>query len=548
MYLRIFVVLVAALTLSGCDNLGTYLGRKDATGAKVIAPLDGVLKSAVGSNDVIWSTPDTNQTIDVVFDDKNKEQPFKEYWSTAPSIQTVQSNLSKLVPTNTSPSYRYFKYAEGVTIPEYKVEEGVNIVVDNKFRGQDSQKLLKEVAGSNGKKYDTAAPTNVIPVLGRVLNPIKSRWSANPEIYTLREDYLNNNSKDEDPRNKVNGNTGLFSQYDPKNPEQMLLDVDRTGANSVQGPPKAPPAVLLVLYQPANYWQTANGNRVRDNSANPMYFDAYYSIDNWNLFTNKNDGKTQPSPDTLKSPAKFGICKYSSTPSTQSITLKSVGDYRGDEDNMNREVILHTNCNRVTNIGHCCNVAIEKGDCPEEPDELSRDPSANGDVKFTLIDLLADQNYSDAALDASKFTIASANNQIPTQPDINLWTKYEFIEMLKNGPLEFSRPNDYSKPLQNKASDSFSPKSNLRVPEWLFSKAAYVANRNGICGGNINCALAHAKYKVSFTNNKKNVFYHNRTLVYNKNIYELQPPSDTGAHPIANTDTYQWPWCWFSPE
>lgn len=533
---KLFLALLCAAALSGCSNSATYLGRSDATGMKVIAPLSGVLASVAGDPNVVWSAPDTNKTIDVVFD-VSDPQPLKKY-STDVTVQNVQKELAKLVPTGDSPSYRYFKYAEGVPIPAYKVEEGVNIVVDKKFRGQDDKKLEKQVMGGNDKKDDTAAPTNIAPILARVLNPIRSRWSANPEIYTLREDYLNDNANDEkDRKDNINSNNNLLSQYDFKNPEQMLIEVSRAKSpNAVIDPKNLPPAVLLVLYQPATYWQTDDITK-RDNSAAPMYFDAYYSIDNWNLFVNKNTGVVGDHPDKLNPPNNFGICKYENPLATSlSITLLQNGTPKGDADILNNSLPTKHQEQCRNNVGHCCS-SIDKqtGDCLQETEIYAPQPTVDQDVKFTLIDLLKNSQW---AKDASEFEVES---QKPSQPDVNLWTKYEFIEMLQGNNLTFQQTNNYQKPLKDKGSDSFSPKSNLRVPEWLFSKDAFNANISSECANDVKCALAHSKYRVSFVNgDKKNVFYHNRALVHENKIYERSDSHDSSG--------LQWPWCWFTPE
>lgn len=510
---KLFITAITLLPfiLTGCTSYSTYLGRTDSTGAAVLRPLDGVKASEADSPNVVWCAPDTDKTIDVVFN------PSNDFSIVGSGIDQIEKKIMELQPVNTTnppsatstSSYRYFQYAQGVPIAGYKVEEGVNIIVDKIYRSESNKKL----------DNDKAAPTTFMPVLGRILNPDAKRWNADPEIYTLRQDYLNGGKTDGE----------LLS---PLATDANTVLVDRR-ANNLNSTDKLPPAIIFILYEPGAYWKNKDTNYRQQYRDKVMYFDAYYSIDQWNLFTNSSTGAST-TRDKIISPEIFGVCQYKSDthPTDSPITLRHTGTLLGDELPLNNpKPTLHLEpflC-LVQPTAHCCDVPSNRGDCFMES-TLPEDPTADADVKFTLIDKAG-----------SHFTVLTDDLQ-PSQPDVNLWTKYEFIEMLQDqdNNLTFSPSLSHTAPLLEKK--QFSPKNNLRVPEWLFSETAYNANLTP-CGGNENCALAHSKYKVSFVvGNNKNIFYHNRTLVDGNTgiIYER-----SDAHPTSGQD---WPWCWFSPE
>lgn len=449
--LLIFSVGFVALTLGGCDKYGTYLNREDATGASVTYPLDGILASAVGSDDVIWSEPDTNKTIDAVFDDN---------------------------ASSTEPSYRYFQYAKGIPIATYNIGEGVNIAIDGTYKGGDS------VDG------DTNPLPMVVPIEKISLRSFdKSRWSSDPEIYTL-------------------GATYLQTTIGP------LFDISATDPTV--------PSIIFVLYQPSQYWNEDASSRKYDST--PMYFDAYYSVDYWNIINDSTGTisapditKTYVTDASLTSPAEFGVCEFSqnNTATTASISILSTGV----STSVDSPKIL------VRNL---------IGQCVEEPAPglVNPTPADDADIVFTLFD----------AMDLE------GNDTDITQEKVNKWTKYDFLEMLKQGITTFNVASqnieNTTKYLPNKS--SYSQQNNLQVPVKLYSKQAYEASI-ATCGNEKERALNISQYDVKFTNS--DTYYHNRTAISGSTLYEKQPASDSGARPTVNvTDPLNWVWCWFTPE
>lgn len=531
-------IVFIATVLTGCSPLSTFLGRTDVSGATPLAPLDGILQSVInqtGQDNIVWATPDTNETIDIVF--KEGEQPFV---GQAIDTRSVQQALASLTPNNDNPSYRYFKYAEGVPIPAYKLVEGVNITVDKKYLGNDS--LTKTIQGTNSHSDDTATPTDLMPVFGRVLDPNLNRWSSDPELYTLRKDYTVKNSEDEQ---EDIDNGSYLGPYDPLHPEQVLLDSSTATSDA------NPPAAIFVLYEPGTYWQTDNP-ATRDHGTELMYFDVYYSMDQWNSFIDRATGEFKAKQDqtpNLIPPNTFGICKYNSTNNTGTQTLSSTPALSGDDNGSNPLPTLHTPCT-LFGPGHCCDAALTERDCINET-VLGTNPIPNGDLRFTLVTMLTNPTYSTLAQ-----ADATNDNWNYSQPNVNLWVKYEFIDMLNSGNATFNIINDKLKPLLEKS--QFSAKSNLQVPIWLYSEQAVNTNLAGACAGNAQCVLAHSRYRVNYIpllswdsqNNDKPVFYHNRNLVYDNKLYELASSSTgtSGARAASTADQPDWPWCWFTPE
>ena len=260
-----------------------------------------------------------------------------------------------------------------------------------------------------------------MPVFGRVLNPNLKRWSSNPELFTLRKDYLtpNDTTEEEDWEQGKN----YLSSYSYSEPEKLVLEP--TDKNE-----KRPPALIFVLYKPSNYWQT-NNRSSREQENELYYFDVYYSIDQWNIFVDKQNGTVEQNnhPDKLRLPNEFGICNYNKTPTPKpSITIPEMPfSYPQDEQGCHPSPTLHKECSLFAVNGHCC---VSSGDCPQET-PISPNPTVDGDLKFTLITMLTDSVYTALAQkDKEEYKYS--------QPDVNLWVKHEFIEMLQMEMLPLS--------------------------------------------------------------------------------------------------------------
>lgn len=434
--LFISLTIFVACILCGCKNNNIYLGRSDATGMGVIEPLNGILASAATPPNTIWATPDTNKTVDVVFSDNQS------------------SNL---------PTYRYFQYAQGVNVPAYRVGEGVNIAIDNTYHGintlsgdKNPLPMLVPITKISFRSYD------------------KNRWSANPEAYTLGQDYLQ---------------SAVFGP---------LFNMEGQ---------KPPPSVIFVLYEPSVYWRQSNAAE-RNYDAAPMYFDVYYSIDYWNKL---NDDKIQ-APDItdndikdLTPPQEFGVCKYSEQPAStlSSISVPSSG--------------TATSLPKIL-------VPDFFGGCHEE-DFPTTNPTANGDITFTLLGAIGKTGADDSV----------------TQAKVNSWTKYEFREMLLNNPrtlFNIAKQDKLYLPAKDaKESGQFALENNLKIPTELYSQDAYNTSMATTCPDKESRALEISKYSVRFTAN--DAYYHNRTLISNKAIYERSDARQSGLN---------WFWCWFSPQ
>jgi hypothetical protein len=159
--------------------------------------------------------------------------------------------------------------------------------------------------------------------------------------------------------------------------------------------------------------------------------------------------------------------------------------------------------------------------------------------------MLTDQPYIEIAKKDKEI-----GNYNYTQPDVNLWVKHEFIEMLQSGDATFAVNSDKLKPLNEKK--RFSPKNNLQVPQWLYSEEAVKENM-GLCQlatytDFAQCVLDHSRYKVQYTPPLVNAYYHNRTLIVDDTIYErvASPATSNGARKQGAIP--DWIWCWFTPE
>lgn len=529
--LKLILFFGLVFVLMGCDKQGDFLGRSNVSASSVLAPLDGVLANLVQDPNMLYASPNTKQTVDIVFSDK--EKPFKDYNDNADiTIEAMQIKLAELTPSNNNPVYRYFRYAEGVSIPAYKLLEGTNVTVDKTYKGDPSKPLETTINRTNGQIEDTPSPTSLMPVFGRVLNPNLKRWSSNPELFTLRKDYLIENQKTEEDDLE---SKDYLSSYEIESPEKLVLDGVPTNGD------KKPPALIFVLYEPSSYWQTDNRkNRVNDNTL--YYFDVYYSIDQWNMFVNKQSGdvKKDNHPDGLRLPNDFGICKYNdSTSGANPITISQSSQIPPqDEPGHNPFPTRHIECGLFGFSGHCCGPG---GDCHEET-PIPPNLTVEGDMKFTLITMLTDSAYKEIAekdKERNKYT----------QPDVNLWVKHEFIEMLQSGNATFEVVSDKLKPLMEK--NMFSPKNNLQVPQWLYSEEAVNANMDACTlePDPEQCVLDHSRYKVQYTLSPLDTYYyHNRILIVDNTIYERVAPSATSNGARAQGAIPDWIWCWFTPE
>jgi len=526
--LKLILLLGLVFVFTGCSKEGHFLGRSDVSAASVLAPLDGILASVAQDPNILYASPNTKQTIDIVF--REGDKPFEDYNSNPVDILTMQQTLAKLAPSNTNPVYRYFRYAEGVSIPAYKLLEGTNITIDKTYKGENSKPLKTKIARTNSQDDDTSSPTGLMPVFGRVLNPNLKRWSSNPELFTLRKDYLtpNDTTEEEDWEQGKN----YLSSYSYSEPEKLVLEP--TDKNE-----KRPPALIFVLYKPSNYWQT-NNRSSREQENELYYFDVYYSIDQWNIFVDKQNGTVEQNnhPDKLRLPNEFGICNYNKTPTPKpSITIPEMPfSYPQDEQGCHPSPTLHKECSLFAVNGHCC---VSSGDCPQET-PISPNPTVDGDLKFTLITMLTDSVYTALAQkDKEEYKYS--------QPDVNLWVKHEFIEMLQNGNATFEVISDKLKPLNEK--NRFSPKNNLQVPLWLYSEDAVKQNMGACKPANEpqKCVLDHARYEVQYTPTE--TFYHNRVLINEKErtIYE-RATSGTKKGARKAGAIPDWFWCWFMPE
>ena len=530
--LKLILFFGLVFVLMGCDKQGDFLGRSNVSASSVLAPLDGVLANLVQDPNMLYASPNTKQTVDIVFNKDDK--PFESYYDNQPiDVSTMQNVLAELTPSDSNPVYRYFRYAEGVSIPAYKLLEGTNVTVDKTYKGDTSRPLETTINRTNGQKYDTPSPTSLMPVFGRVLNPNLKRWSSNPELFTLRKDYLTPNELTEQ-RDLEQKN--YLSSYDINGPENLVLDGATTNGD------KKPPALIFVLYEPSSYWQTDDRkNRVNDNTL--YYFDVYYSIDQWNMFVNKQSGdvKKDNHPDGLRLPNDFGVCKYNDSASVANpITIFQTSRISPqDESGHNPFPTRHIECGLFGFSGHCCGPG---GDCREEV-PITPKPTVDGDLEFTLITMLTDSFYTALAQkDQEKYKYS--------QPDVNLWVKHEFIEMLQSGDATFAVTSDKLKPLNEK--NRFSPKNNLQVPQWLYSEEAVKENM-GLCRSVTytdfaQCVLDHSRYKVQYTLSPLDAYYHNRTLIVDDTIYErvASPATSNGAR--AQSAIPDWIWCWFTPE
>jgi len=346
--------------------------------------------------------------------------------------------------------------------------------------------------------------------VAKVINPNVKRWGANPELYTLSQDYLGNF--------KLNNYT-----------RTQNITVDNL------------PAVIFVLYDsPHNSLYYQVDATKRDYSSKSLYFDAYYSMEMWNAEngTPSNDKL----PDWLgyildqTKPDDFGYCKYIAegavTPDAFTVLARGV------------------------------NISTDHPKVPQPPASGPPrgvntglvDPTGSGDVKFTLIDS-SNKPGTDNAV---------------TQSNINKWTKYELIEMLDMGTFSFEIDRKNTEPYLDKdlaELDGFTEKNNLIIPRQLYSKQAYELAKstpyaypyNGCAGApdEEKCAYEASLYDVDFVpeiDNSTTVNYHNRKAILNKRIYARQilltdTEGLTGAHPKINLPTIaDWNWCWFTPE
>jgi len=526
--LKLILLLGLVFVFTGCSKEGHFLGRDDVSAASVLAPLDGILASVAQDPNILYASPNTKQTIDIIF--KEDDKPFEGYNNNSVDILTMQQTLAKLAPSNTNPVYRYFRYAEGVSIPAYKLLEGTNITIDKTYKGESNKPLKTNIARSNSQDDDTSSPTGLMPVFGRVLNPNLKRWSSSPELFTLRKDYLAPNATTE--KEDWEQEKKYLSSYSYSEPEKLVLAP--TNKNE-----KRPPALIFVLYKPSNYWQTDNrSSREQENEL--YYFDVYYSIDQWNIFVNKQSGTVERGnhPDKLRLPNEFGICNYNdtSTSSKTSIVIPKMPlSYPQDAPDCHPSPTLHRECSLFAVNGHCC---PSSGDCPQET-PISPNPTVDGDLEFTLITMLTNNSYRELAQQDQETYKYS-------QPDVNLWVKYEFIEMLQNEDATFEVISDKLKPLNEK--NGFSPKNNLQVPLWLYSEEAVIANMATCKSAEEpqKCVLDHARYKVQYTPTE--TFYHNRVLIDKEGkIYER---ATSGAREGARKAGAipDWFWCWFMPE
>lgn len=341
-----------------------------------------------------------------------------------------------------------------------------------------------------------------------ITNPNQNRWGADPEIFVLKKDYLDL------------FNINKFDYSKPINITNL-------------------PAVIFVLYDSphsSNYFKV--DAQERDYSSKPLYFDAYYSVEIWNA-QNNAPAQLPLFAQYMKKDTRAddeGFCKYTLrreiTPDNFTILQKGIN-------------ISSTNP-KIPN-------GSDTGP-PSGTDSSFINPSGdenNGDVKFTLIDSIGKSGTDDKI----------------TQKSINLWTKWEFIEMLGNGSYSFIPDRQENEQFQNKdlsQLEKFVLPLDFQVPVELYSKAAYQRAKDTPysypydgCKGALDeeaCAYEASYYKVKFIpqlSDSTIVKYHNRIAIYNKNIYAKQDKNSgfEGAHPVPDLPKItDWLWCWFSPQ
>ncbi|HLB32497.1 MAG TPA: hypothetical protein VJL27_03000 [Patescibacteria group bacterium] len=276
---RVCFPIIFGTILSGCSFIGQTLSPNDYSGSSQtwnsILGADndhfkcpfyqGVTKESVGQDSYPWQQVNLTKTIDVYYYQKDNRQ---------------KTNKNVI---------RYFKYANEVPIPAYKVDEGIESHIDNKFRGfplasnEITNTMLIPLVDSN-----VDAATGMRQPLTEVFNP-DSRWGAQSEaeIYTMNESkYFGFKLQEFKPENNIS-----TDNY---------------------------PGVIYVLYKPDRYAlyppEMRTTERAEYKTSKPLYFDVYYSVAKYNKFFAKSCDK----PDTggLTPPWEFGVCRYTKNGTT----------------------------------------------------------------------------------------------------------------------------------------------------------------------------------------------------------------------------------------
>ena len=582
---KVCVPIIFGTILSGCSFISQTLSPNDYSGSSQTwnsvlgadndhfkCPFyQGVTKESVGDGAYPWEQVNLTKTIDVYFYQKNNRQ---------------KTNKNVL---------RYFKYANEVPIPAYKVDEGVESFVDKKFRGfplasnSITDSMLIPLVDS-----DVDAATGLRKPLTEIFNP-DTRWGAQSEaeIYTMNE-----------------------SKYFGFKLQEFKPDKNNSTDNY--------PGVIYVLYRPDRYAlyppELRATQRAEYKTSKPLYFDVYYSVAKYNKFFEKSCDK----PDTggLTPPWEFGTCRYTkngTTPTNSSATTVPTAPVggtltAGTAQNPQEIARLHRSNNPkcLTSESHIAPPPDTEGDSLNEH-------AAGYDIALdTLFSwYLAPKIYSDAIADPSI-----------TQKTINDRTKlgimYEtiwplngvagLISNLGTGNANFTAPGFNI--------DAFTKQLNLALKNdtggdiELYSVKSIARNldKTDPCDcfaqypipsqvtERLRCAFNHSKYKVNFGEIKR---ASNREIIsasgtfgerdqggsngsrrelatllsnlktemakigtdgivlgasvdkYINPAIASDPTNKTpiargyeGAHPLVDYKNaiLDWPWCWFQPE